>query len=116
MCDETKTTRECGTDARGDEESRYHDASGWSSRARIEQLAEQMRCAGRGVVDGMLRMVPPEVVGHLNNSRKELLLAVRTLIDKELDSIDRCTERARSLHETVGAEEHPAEPSPPPKS
>ena len=95
MTDETKPTQECGTGTSGYEEPECHDASGWSSRARIEHMAEQMRVAGRGLVDGILRMVPPDVVGHLNNSRKELLLAVRTLIDKELEEIGRASCRER---------------------
>jgi hypothetical protein len=116
MSEETKPTQEYETGMPDCETPESQDSSNWSSRARIEHLAEQMRAAGQGFMDGLLRMVPPEVVGHLNNSRKELLLAARTMIDKELESIDRCTQRAHSLHESSRPEEHEPEPSGTPKS
>jgi len=73
-------------------------------RSRAEYTAEQLRRAAHEVLDGVLRHTPPEFVEHVNNSRKELLLAVRSLIDHELQAIDRCTDRAKSLHTARAAE------------
>lgn len=42
-----------------------------------------------GVRETVLSFLPPEFVEHLENSRREQLLAVRALIDGAIDRIDR---------------------------
>lgn len=80
------------------------------TRGRAEYVADQIRSTARDVVDGLLRRVPPDVVEHVNNSRKEMLLAFRSLIDRELSSIDKCTRHAQDLHKEK-EEEQAAEES-----
>ncbi len=68
------------------------------AKAKADYVAEQIRTAAREAVDSLLRRVPPEVVEHLNNSRKEMLMALKGLIDRELGCIDRSTRRAYEVH------------------
>lgn len=87
------------------------DADSSSVRERMELFADQLRVAFNDVYDGVLKRIPPDTVGHLNNSRKELLLAVRTLIDKEVSNIDKSTARAQELHAKKAAEKAAASAS-----
>ncbi len=96
----------------GTEESTTHvhvESAGESAysgaRAKADYVAEQIRTAARDVVDTLLRRVPPEVVEHVNNSRKELLMALKGLIDRELGSIDRSTHHAYDLHKPKDKQE-----------
>ena len=42
--------------------------------------------------------LPPEVTRHLVNSRKELLMAGRRMIDLAMDRLDAAAERAEEIH------------------
>ncbi len=50
------------------------------------------------VIDCVLKAIPPDVAEHLGNSKKELLKAIRAMIDKEIEAIDKTIDRARKLH------------------
>lgn len=89
----------------GAEEEEGYKYSG--PRAKATYVADQFRSMAHEVVDGLLRRVPPDVVEHVNNSRKELLLAFRGIIDRELTTIEKCTRHAYDLHKP--AEEEKAE-------
>lgn len=59
------------------------------SRAeRLENLKDKAEVLRKDFIDCILAVVPHETVKHLGNSKKELLLAVKSLIDTEIDKID----------------------------
>jgi len=107
MADET--TQQKKTDAREDrvhvhvETDDEYEESG--PRAQARYVADQFRTFTQDMVDGVLKCVPPEVVEHVNNSRKEMLLAFRELIDRRLSKIDKTTRHAWDLHKEKEPEE-----------
>ncbi len=54
---------------------------------RLSEQAEELRATVRG-------FFPSEFRQHMLASRKEFLLAVRSLIDSRIESLDRAEERA----------------------
>ncbi len=53
-------------------------------------------------IDESLALLPSAVAEHLTNSKKELLLAIRVLVDEELKWSDIHLARARELKSTRG--------------
>jgi hypothetical protein len=60
-------------------------------RAKLDQFRQDM-------VDCVLSLIPPDVAEHLGNSKKELLKAVRSMIDQEIEKTDTHIARAKELH------------------
>lgn len=60
-------------------------------RAKLEQFRQDM-------IDCMLSFIPADVAEHLGNSKKEMLKAVRSLIDQEIEKTDGHIARAKELH------------------
>lgn len=63
-----------------------------------KRLMEKITELKDEVIDCVLKAIPPEVAEHLGNSKKELLKAIRAMIDKEIEAIDKTIDRARKLH------------------
>lgn len=63
-----------------------------------KRVGEKLSSLKEEIMDCILKAVPPEVAEHLGNSKKELLKAIRALIDKEIEAIDKTVERAKKLH------------------
>lgn len=63
-----------------------------------KRLMEKITELKDEVIDCVLKAIPPEVAEHLGNSKKELLKALRAMIDKEIEAIDKTIDRARKLH------------------
>jgi hypothetical protein len=49
------------------------------------------------LVDHILSHIPHDIVEHLGKSKKEILLALRSVIDKAIERIDSQIERSREL-------------------
>ena len=52
------------------------------------------------LIDSILSHIPQDVVEHLGNTKKEMLLAIRSLIDHAVARIDEKVERSKTLHKT----------------
>lgn len=50
------------------------------------------------VIDSILSHIPADVVEHLGNSKKEMLLTIRSLVDYALTRIDEKVARSKTLH------------------
>lgn len=47
------------------------------------------------IVDSILTYLPPEMVEHLGNSKREILLALRSVIDHAITKTDEVVEKAK---------------------
>lgn len=45
-------------------------------------------------------ILPKKTIGHMINARKEMLLALRTLIDDRVDALERMEEKTRKKSKT----------------
>ena len=66
-----------------------------AAREKVQAKLEQLR---QDLVDCVLSFIPSDVAEHLGNSKKELLKAVRSMIDKEIEKTDSDIARAKELH------------------
>ena len=71
------------------------EPKGEAAKEKIQAKLEQFR---QDMVDCVLSLIPPDVAEHLGNSKKELLKAVRSVIDKEIEKTDSDIARAKELH------------------
>lgn len=62
-------------------------------RSRMKDFEGQLRQAAKDfddlVRDGMKNMVPEEVSTHITNSKREFLLAIRALVDREIERTEK---------------------------
>ena len=49
-------------------------------------------------VNRILCVMPEEVAEHMGNAQKELLLALKGLVDHQIKKVDRCVERVKDAH------------------
>ncbi|MCD6385493.1 hypothetical protein J7M23_06905 [Candidatus Sumerlaeota bacterium] len=64
-----------------------------------QRIGERISSLKQEVIECVLKAIPPEVAEHLGNSKKELLMAIRSLIDTEIKKIDKTVERVKELHQ-----------------
>ena len=63
-----------------------------------KRMTEKISSLKEEVMDCILKSIPPEVTKHLGNSKKELLMAIRAMLDKEIERTDHTIDRAQELH------------------
>jgi len=71
------------------------ETKGEAAKEKMQAKLEQFR---QDMVDCVLSFIPSDVAEHLGNSKKELLKAVRSLIDQEIEKTDSHIARAKELH------------------
>ena len=71
------------------------EPKGEAAKEKMQAKLEQFR---QDIVDCVLSFIPPDVAEHLGNSKKELLKAVRSLIDQEIEKTDSHIARAKEIH------------------
>ncbi|MEW5768433.1 MAG: hypothetical protein AB1797_12600 [bacterium] len=63
------------------------------------EAQEKIRCKCEDIrdkiVDTILNYLPPEMVEHLGNSKREILLALRSVIDHAIAKTDQVVEKAK---------------------
>ena len=68
---------------------------GGARRIEIHKKVEKL-C--NDISDMILSQIPPDVVEHLCNSKKEFLMAIQSAIDKEIERSEKKKARAHELH------------------
>lgn len=58
------------------------------SAEKIENIKKKIETLRKDFLDCVLAVVPSDVVTHLGNSKKELLLAAKSLLEKEIEKVD----------------------------
>lgn len=64
----------------------------------VEKKRETLSEKHERFIDSILSHIPSDIVEHLGNSKKEMLLALRSLIDKAIEKIDEKIKRSKGLH------------------
>ena len=60
-------------------------------REKLEEMCDSLS-------DFVLTHIPEDVAEHLCNSKKEFLMAVKSILDKEIERTERKKERSKELH------------------
>lgn len=63
----------------------------------VEAIEEKLEGLRRVVLRCMIGLLGREAVEHLINARKELLLAVRSIIDARIHRLEEATQRLRKI-------------------
>ena len=62
------------------------------------KLRENLRQSAQELADGVLKSLPPKFVEHMGNAARELLLATRHLLDRQIDRVEKTVHRSQDLH------------------
>ena len=57
--------------------------------------AEMVKAFREKVIGKILKIIPEDVIEHIGNSKKEVLMAIRSLIDEELKRTDEGVSQAK---------------------
>ncbi|MFA4030345.1 MAG: hypothetical protein GDYSWBUE_002038 [Candidatus Fervidibacterota bacterium] len=66
-------------------------------RPEVESIEEKLEGMRNLVLRCMIGLIGKEAVEHLVNARKELLLAVRSIIDARIHRLEEATQRLRKI-------------------
>jgi len=64
------------------------------SREDFKKRCKELR---QNILNAILSKFPDEVIEHLGNSKKEILLAIRSMIDEEIKKTDDDVARAKEI-------------------
>ena len=53
-------------------------------KERYEEFRKKCKDMSQNVVNTILSKIPDDVIEHLGNSKKEILLAIKSMIDEEI--------------------------------
>lgn len=64
-------------------------------KERYEEFRKKCKDMSQNVVSSILSKIPDDVLEHLGNSKKEVLLAIKSMIDEEIKRTDDDVKKAK---------------------
>ena len=65
-----------------------------------EEFKKKCKELRQNILNAVLSKFPDEVIEHLGNSKKEVLLAVRSMIDEEIKSTENDVTKAKEVKQS----------------
>ncbi|MFH0794517.1 MAG: hypothetical protein V2A74_10855 [bacterium] len=80
------------------------------------KLRENLRQSAQEIADGVLKSLPPKFVEHMGNAAREVLLATRHLLDRQINGVDKAVHRSQDLHRSPSPPSSGSAAAPPDKA